>query len=605
MAGMGRPLGHGTLPWRTTPVSIRCMGAGRRARLALAGAGIAAAVGGASVWLAFRSPALAIDAVSLPAAALSVLAGESLLAAGIWSWWRSPSSVVAPLAFSAGVTWFIADWTNPGTGIAPVFTAGLVLGAVAQAFIAHLVLSYPDGHVSGAPARWVVAAGYVVGLVGIGLIPTLLLAPSAAGCNQCPANLLVVVSAPRVAAEFLSASLLASSSIAISAALLGLDALRRSSPPARLVRAPVVVFGSIYLAAFATRALHDAPSGFLGLDNLDAAARTVESLALVGLSIGIAWKWARTRWVRGRVAALVVGLARARQPGGVRDVIAELVADPELVLAYPLGDGRYVDATGAAIARPERPGRRTTSLVRDGEAVAVLEHSASLSDDPSQLEVVVQTAYLAVENERLTALARARLEDIRVARRRVVAARDAERRRLERDLHDGAQQRLVALAIALRLEHARTSPSDAASDAHDGAEVEVLRAIEAVREIGHGIYPSLLAEEGLAVAVEALSEDSPVAYEVRSVVEGRFDSPVESAAYDLIAVAPVSAGATRVTVRMERSASSLLVMVGHDGDAAADVTALAERIAALGGSLLQSAGPAGLVVLEAELPCAS
>src|SRR5262249_4129660 len=168
--------------------------------------------------------------------------------------------------------------------------------------------------------------------------------------------------------------------------------------------------------------------------------------------------------------------------------LAELVHDPELVLAYPVGEaGTLVDADGRKVELP--PDRQLTRLVGDGRPLAVLAHRQGVLDDDGLVDEVAATARLALESGRREAEVRARLEALRRSRARIVAAGDAERRRLERDLHDGAQQRLVGLALSLRLARSRLKPDakSALADELEGAERELAEAIDGLRTLAHGI----------------------------------------------------------------------------------------------------------------------
>ena len=182
--------------------------------------------------------------------------------------------------------------------------------------------------------------------------------------------------------------------------------------------------------------------------------------------------------------------------GDMRDLLAAELRDPTLELAYPLDDGRLVDAAGAPTTKGGN-GRATTALVRDGTTVAVLTHRAELSDDYRLVEDVVSAARLPLDNERLSAQARAQVAELAASQLRIIEAGEAERRRLERDLHDGAQQRLVALMLTLRL--ARSTTRTAADAERIDTAIGTLReVIAAVRRLAAGIYPSVLAEAGLA-----------------------------------------------------------------------------------------------------------
>ena len=191
-----------------------------------------------------------------------------------------------------------------------------------------------------------------------------------------------------------------------------------------------------------------------------------------------------------------------------------------------------------------------TRLIQDGQAAAVLSHAPGLLDDDQLVENVATAARLALENERLQAEVQARLVELRESRARIVEAGDAERKRLERDLHDGAQQRLVGLSLSLRLARLQLA-TGAAPDAVarlDRAESELREAIVELRELAHGIFPAVLADEGLAAAVEALAEDGRVPIRIRSLPEGRFALGVETAAYTVVAEA-VRATTSGVAVR--------------------------------------------------------
>src|SRR5204863_1353941 len=175
-----------------------------------------------------------------------------------------------------------------------------------------------------------------------------------------------------------------------------------------------------------------------------------------------------------------------------------------LDVAYRLGNGRYVDAAGGVVELPHGNDRAVTSVTVGGEEVAVLVHDPALLDDPQLVESVQATAGLVLENERLAAEVRSQLAEVRASRGRIVAAADAERRRIERNLHDGAQQRLVTLSLALGLEASRV---DEAAAAHvlSRARNDVEEAIAELRELARGIHPTLLRDEGLQAAVEALA----------------------------------------------------------------------------------------------------
>jgi signal transduction histidine kinase len=578
-----------------------------RASIALLAFVAAVVFGALSIWLATRPPALALPAASPAAMVLSALAGWALIVVAIVGWLRippDPGAPIAPIALLAGMTLFLAGWSNPGSGSAVAFTIGLLLGSLTPAAVGHLLLAYPDARFGSGVRRLIGSAGYATGLLGIGLIPALLFVPAAAGCGQCPANLLAVVSAPALASWITSLSLVMAALLAGTAALVALSGRWPATQAARVARIMVIVPGAIYLGAFAVRAAHGAPSGVLGLDRLDTTAWTIESSALVALSLGLASRWLHSRRVRGRLARLVVELAGAPRPGGLRAALSTALNDEQLRLAYPLHDGRLVDGSGALITLAARDGRRVNPLVRDGEVLALLDHRADLADNPYEVEELVRTAGLVLDNERLTAQAWARLEEVRGSQRDIVGARYAERRRLERDLHDGTQQRLVGLAILLRLLRDRLGADEQDAARIDAAAEEITGSIASVREIGHGMYSSLLADEGLARAVEALAEEGRVAYAVDSIPEGRFEPDVELAAYEVIAATPLIARASQARVNARRVPGALVVELAHDGDPEAGLVDIGDWVGALGGTVHHSVSD-GLTTIRGEIPCAS
>jgi signal transduction histidine kinase len=298
----------------------------------------------------------------------------------------------------------------------------------------------------------------------------------------------------------------------------------------------------------------------------------------------------------------VLDLVQAPPPGGLRDSLVRIVGDPTLALAYPAGEsGGLVDALGRPVELPA--GHEQTVLVRDGEPVAVLAHAPGLLDDGELLDELTATARLALENERLQAEVRARLEELRRSRARIVEAGDAHRKRLERDLHDGAQQRLVTLSLSIRLLRSRLSSNGdgGALERLDEAEAELREAIAELRELAHGIFPAVLADDGFAAAVTALSEESHVPVRVGALPEGRFGQAAETAAYTVVAEA-ARAATEAVSVAAEERAGRLVVEVETTANGL-DVVALEDRVQALAGELDVRLDAGGRITIRAELPC--
>ena len=269
---------------------------------------------------------------------------------------------------------------------------------------------------------------------------------------------------------------------------------------------------------------------------IDFFASGLQPIPLFVVPLGLLAGVLRLRLNRGRTAELLVELGRGVPVGGLRDVLARTLGDPTLQLAFasPSGDG-FVDGAGRPVILPaDSASTSVTRLEHDGELLGVLVHDPAIdAEDPGLVEAVGSAASLALENERLAAQVRAQLEEVRASRARIVEAGDAERRRVERDLHDGAQQRLVALAVRLQVAKETTS---GASELLDEATTELQTAIDEVRVLARGLHPPVLTEAGLGAAVEGLAERAPLTVIV-DVPESRFAPPIEATAYFVIAEA--------------------------------------------------------------------
>jgi DNA-binding NarL/FixJ family response regulator/signal transduction histidine kinase len=284
----------------------------------------------------------------------------------------------------------------------------------------------------------------------------------------------------------------------------------------------------------------------------------------------------RQRLGQSAVGELVVELGATPAGPELQGALRRALRDPSLEVAYWLPDsGSYVDATGRPFVLPPEGARvATTTVEHGGQRVAALVHDPSLRDDPDLVRAVGAAAGLALSNARLQAELRARLEELRESRSRIVAAGDAERRRLERNLHDGAQQRLLSVALGLRLAQARLAahPEEAALLARSRQELE--QSLQELRELAHGLHPAVLSDHGLAVALEAVAARSPVPVKLFVDLDGRLPDRVEAAAYFLVAEALANvakhARASKATVQVACQAGWVLVEVRDDGVGNAD-----------------------------------
>jgi signal transduction histidine kinase len=279
-------------------------------------------------------------------------------------------------------------------------------------------------------------------------------------------------------------------------------------------------------------------------------------------------------------------------------MLAESLGDRTLAVAYWLPDRDvFVDESGRQVDLPEPgSGRAWTSVDRGGRRLAAIVHDAELDATPELVQAAAAGAALALDNERLKADLRARLEELRASRVRIVEAGYAARRRIERDLHDGAQQQLVALSIDLRLIKSRLGEADPDTKAlAEGASEKLASALAELRELARGIHPAVLSERGLGPAVEAIAQRAPVPVECHLQIRDRLPDPLEAAAYFVAAEALTNvakyAQATSAEVRVIQLDDELEVEVVDDGiggasaDRGSGLRGLADRVAAVDGTL--------------------
>ncbi len=327
--------------------------------------------------------------------------------------------------------------------------------------------------------------------------------------------------------------------------------------------------------------------------------------ALIGLAV--------TRRARGSVGDLVVELERAG-PGGIRSSLARTIGDPTLELALWLPEqGAWADEQGREIELPRGPDRAVTYV---GEQVAAMIHDPILLDQPALLEAAGSAARFALENERLQVDLRAQLVELRESRARIVQAGDEERRRLERDLHDGAQQRLLGIGMALQLLGPRIGESDGeARVLLEETQAELQSAVRELRELARGIHPAVLTDQGLDAAVRTLADRAPVPVDVRVSTEG-MPPHLETAVYFVVAEALANVGkhanASRARVAIDEAPETYIVEISDDGIGGAGVSTdgsglrgLADRVGALGGQLIIESAPEAGTTVRAEIPCAS
>jgi signal transduction histidine kinase len=540
------------------------------------------------------------------AAALTIAAGLALVLAGLVTSFGRRAGRIGDLAVLAGLVWFAPVWVGWDKGPPLVRSLGMIAAGFTFPLLLHLVLAYPGGRLRGVVAQTLVSVVYleaVLAALGRALFRDPFFDPDC--WANCSDKVFLLHSLPRLAQGIEVADRWFTACAAVALVVVFAWRLLRDSGPARRALLPVDLPAILLAAAVIARAiaLQRVP-----LENpSDPAFRTifvVGCAAVILLASGLVWAAIRIRAQRRAVARIATSLGRAPPPGSLQAALAQAVGDPELKIAYWLpGSRRHVDANGRPVAEPvAAPGRASTVLVRDGRRIAVVSHTATLPDLEREIGAAVR---LALENERLQAEALAQLDQLRASRARIVETGDAERRRLERDLHDGAQQRLLALSYDIRL--ARAS-AQADGDAPTGsllaeALAEAQAALGELRALAHGIFPAILAEAGLMSAVASLADAAPLPVEILAAANGRYPAAVETAAYLLVAETLADAAcrdASHAAVSVVQDGGRLVVTVDDDGsDRTAAMVQLADRVGALEGRLTVEP-----TRLRAELPCA-
>jgi signal transduction histidine kinase len=515
--------------------------------------------------------------------------GGAFIGTGLFAWSRRPENRFGALMVALGFAYCLSGLIV-STDAWP-FIGGLVLIALPYALLFHILLAFPSGRLATPGVRALALASYLVATLGWWAC----LVIEDTGRLGLPANPLLIADEPGL---FSALARIRLGLVIVLIALLGLVLARRFAAAPRSQRralSAVYLSGGLVLGLYAVWAalgvLVVAPELQEDLERARVIALATVPFAFVG---GL---------LRSRVAgaAAVTGLV-ARLGGGdprpdaLRDALAAALGDRSLALAYRLREREgWVDASGAPFTPPPAgSGRAATPVERDGRPVALLVHDAE--EDAELVAAVGGAAALALENARLDAELRANVVELRASRARIVESADAARRRIERDLHDGAQQQLVAVALALRTARRRLDRDPGtAGELLDAAADDLDAAIGALRDLARGIHPAVLSDRGLASALAALAQRAPLPVELDGCPDGRLPEPVEAAAYFVVAESITNvvryAQATHARVAVTRGDGGLAVEVEDDGIGGADpgqgsgLRGLADRVAALDGRL--------------------
>jgi signal transduction histidine kinase len=528
------------------------------------------------------------------------LIGGSFAACGLIAWRRRPDSRSGQLMAMAGVGFFLSAIISQFD--APIAqTASILLQELWAPFFVALLLTLLTGGRLESRVDWLLVGAFVLALWVLQVVWMLF--------YEQDGNLLAIFPNADIADAVdkgqRSLAGLACVAVAVVVAL----RWRAASRPRRRALLPSVA-GSVALLLFAALLTNDIVTGSRSQTVLWLAICSLVSVPaafLVGLL--------RSRLARGGLADLFRDLKTTRG-GDLQGALGKTLGDPSLVVAYRLpGSLGYADADGRPVLVPPVAADRSCATVEsEGTELAALVYDASLDDDPELVAAVRAAAGLALENQRLQAEAQSQLAEVQASRERIVAAGDAERRRLERNLHDGAQQRLVALSLQLRLLQSRVGDDPSAQELVSTASDQLAESLAELRELARGIHPAVL-NHGLEAALDSLAARSPVATTVSYEAAAPLPEPVELAAYFVASEALTNvvkyAEATSVTVRVSHAGPRAVIEIADDGVGGADAAGgtglrgLADRVEALDGRLRVVSPPGAGTVVTAELPCAS
>jgi signal transduction histidine kinase len=532
---------------------------------------------------------------STGAALFTLFAGLVLMVAGAIHSFTHRSGVVGALAAAVGMTWLAAEWIGWSDGPAWVRSAAMIVAPLFVPVAVHVVMAIPYGHVAGRIGRVFIAVTYG-GAVTISIALSLIREPfQDLYCwRNCTENSFVVHSDPDLARSLVTVALWATAVGGLAVSALAVAQIAATTRRRRWQLFPVLVPGvvmALTLAIYATALLAE-PA-----ERSNRAMFVVifftRAAALSALAIGLLFTVLRDLHVRQSIARLATELGEAPPPGSLKAALSRSLGDDQLDVAYWASEREvYLDQNGHIVHPRPGPTQTITPIVRGGERVAIVVHDRALAATHDLAFEIGSASRLAVDNERLRAQALAQLTDLRASRARIVETSDSTRRRLERDLHDGAQQRLLALLYELRLAHAEAiaaGDSQLSEQLSTGSEIAT-RALLELRDLAQGIYPAILSEAGLGSALATFADTAPLRVELLGVPETRLAQEAETVAYLTLTAATERAarrGSTTVVATFAIGQGLLSIDIVDDGCAGAadDLIHVRDRAGALGGRL--------------------
>ena len=487
----------------------------------------------------------------------------------------------------------------------------------------YVVFAFPDGRLGGLMEKVLLGAMTLYFLTGF--VPYLFFSPvvpggsSLAGCNEaCPTNALMISDNPRIAASYGSDGSYAVIAIMSGTLICLAYRLATASRPQRRALLPVyltavmLTIPTLIYGGVVTQLLHLDPRTIWKVG-------WVLTIARCALPYGFVLAIVQTSlFAAAALKGIVTRLGGNPNAAQLRTILADALDDPSLELAFRAEPaGQFVDSRGNVIDPTPKAGRSSTALGRDGDTVAVIVHDPALDNDPELVGVAGEALLLALENGRLVNELNLMDSELRETRARIVSAGDAERRKIERDLHDGAQQHLVALRIKVGLASELAGPEVAPRLAEVGTELEEI--LEEFRNLAQGLYPPTLRQFGLKDALSSVARRSvpPATLEVAPTVD-RYPDDIETAVYfccveSLQNVGKHAGSGARAVIRLWENDGLLSFEVEDDGagyDVAQDSGSgagsrnMADRMASVGGTLAVESSPARGTTVRGSLPVA-
>ena len=586
----------------------------------VAAAAIAAAA--VAVWVTLRADFLAHPGW-LAAQKADIILGPVLV--GLYWMRRRPESRFGPLlvatGFIAGVPYIFQSSSEP-----VLFATGVLWEGAIYLSALTLILTFPSGRLDGKAARAIFALGAIgvtVNSAVVFLAPQLAADGSISDCLlACPPNGLRLVSDPSLAVELVRATRITIVVLALATIVLIVWRLVACTPPRRralAIGAPVALAFLVSQVAYQSARVLEVQAGELYSVFQWTIVGTRSSIWYGFLLALIAAELFAGRMLR----RVVVESLRRPAPSELEATLRGPLADPTMRLAFrERTSDVWVDARGDRLESPDpASGRVLTEVQRDGRVAAVIVHDAQLAEEPELLQAAGAIVLLVQENAELDAAWKTSLADLRDSRSRIVAASELERRKLERDLHDGAQQRLVSLRIRLAIASEQAAGDPVALSTFAELEGELDESIEELRDLAHGIFPSLLADRGLLPALRAVGRRGPRPIEVTGRRIGRYPPEIESAVYycclEALQNATKHAGReAHIAAKLSVDEEELRVEVSDDGPGfdVADVNGgvglrnMEDRLGAVRGRLVIVTSPgngtliSGVVPISAPVP---